>query len=255
MNSEVTGFDSWCNRSWGAPTRNTRQLLARNTPRIQDNFDFKNLSPSVKFRIVETLILESCSHYGSFSESGDVSWFIWNFGRELDEDGTNIEGRSILPTKAALLLTAHSTFPGASSPNCDDLDYILGGGGAIAATYFLTRVEYLCRVKGRYLDSGGRIKKQIPTCYRNKWQLRANQSRINRIEQAFILYLYRNKTLAGTRLRILDNKFRSMKKLRIAERLARLRNPVMHGELGDPAVESRFLALLIAMFWYGEHIK
>ena len=51
--------------------------------------------------------------------------------------------------------------------------------------------------------------------------------RCNRINQAFYIFLYRNRTLLG-------------KKLKIADRLDYIRNPVMHGELNDPSSEARF---------------
>lgn len=114
----------------------------------------------------------------------------------------------------------------------------------MAAMYLLAQLEFLCRVKGRYLNEDGTIKLTIPVKLGEKAKLKTNQKRVNRIEQAFCLYVYRNKTLAGKRLRMLD------KKLSIAERLRKIRHPVMHGELPDPSVEAKFLGLLIAMLYY-----
>ena len=116
----------------------------------------------------------------------------------------------------------------------------------MTAVYLLAQLEFLCRKKSRYLNEDGTIKRTIPAELRNKAHLRPSQTRVNRIEQAFVLYRYRNRTLVGKRLRLLE------RKLRIAERLGKIRNPVMHGELPDPAVEAKFFALLIAMFYYGE---
>ena len=116
----------------------------------------------------------------------------------------------------------------------------------MAAMYLLAQLEFLCRVKGQYLHKDGTKRRTIPQQLRKKAGLQSNHGRVNRVHQAFVLYLYRNKTALAKRLRVLENK------LGIAKRLKTIRDPVMHGELGDPAVEATFFALLIAMFYYAE---
>lgn len=251
MNTEVSDFDSWCQNSWGSTVRSYRQLLTPSTPQIQDHVDYDHISHSLKLHIAEKLIFESCYQKGSFVESGDVTWYICKFSRELRGDGNDFAGRRIQPLKAALLLTAHSQFSSAAQSSSNDFDQILAGGAAMSAMYLLAQFEYLCRKKGRYLNEDGTIKRIIPTQLRKSAGLKANfkpntRKRVNQIDQAFRLYLYRNRMPAGKRLQILNQK------LRIIERLGRIRHPVMHGKLPDPAVEAWFLALLIAMFYYGK---
>jgi hypothetical protein len=196
--------------------------------------------------IAEKLILESCSRAGALVESGDVTWYINNFGREMRGSVSGFKGRRLQPLKAALLLTSLLQFSSALPPGRNDFDHIRAGGGAMAAMYLLAQLEFLCRLKGRYLHRDGTKRRTIPQQLRKKAGLQSNQRRVNRLHQAFVLYLYRNTTALGKRLRTLENK------LAIAERLRRIRDPVMHGELADPAVEATFFGLLIAMFYYAE---
>jgi len=249
MNREIAEFDSWCQAAWGTKARNHRKLLAPNTPQIREHVDFDKISPSLKSHIAKTLIIESCNRMGAFQESGDVTWYIHGFAREFQDDGRDFTGRRIQPPKAALFLLVHSRFSSALPRDSDDFDHILAGGAAISATYLLAQLEFLFRGKGRYLNEDGTIKHAIPVRLCNEVGLRPNlkpntSDRVNGIDQAFKLYLYRNRTLVGKHLRILQ------KKLGIGERLKKIRHPVMHGELPDPTVEARFFALLIAMFYY-----
>lgn len=251
VNTELSEFSRWCQASWGSPVRSHRRLFAHGTPQIRDNYDFYKISPFLKVHVAEKLIIESCNRIGAFQESGDVTWYIYSFVRDIRDDGDDFTGRRIQPLKAALHLLTASQFSHALPRNADDIGQILAGGAAMSAMYLLAQLEFLCRKKCRYLNEDGTIKRVIPAQLRKKAGLKANvepntQDRVNRIDQAFSLYLYRNRTLAGKRLQILNQK------LRILERLRRIRHPVMHGELPDPAVEANFLGLLIAMFYYGK---
>jgi hypothetical protein len=251
MNTEISEFDSWCHASWGSAVRSHKKLFAHGTPQIRDNFDFDKISPSLKVVIAEKLIIESCSRIGAFQESGDVTWYICSFAREIQDDGDGFTGRRIQPLKAALLLLAASQFSHSLPRSANDTDQILAGGAAVSATYLLAQIEFLCRRNGRYLKDDGTIRRAIPLQVRKKAGLTTNarpntRDRVSQVHQAFCLYLYRNRTLAGRRLQILD------RKLRIVARLRRIRHPVMHGESPDPAAEARFLGLLIAMFYYGD---
>ena len=89
----------------------------------------------------------------------------------------------------------------------------------------------------------------LPNQLRTRASIRQNQTRINNIDQAFILYLYRNRTFLGKRLIILD------RRIGITNRLKKIRNPVMHGELVDPSSEAMFFGLMTAMFYYGSHLQ
>lgn len=250
MNTELSEFNRWCQASWGSTVRDYKKLFAHGTPQIRDNFDFDKLSPYLKAHIAERLIIESCNRVGAYQESGDVTWYIRSFAREMQDDGDGFTGRRIQPLKAALLLLAASQFSHTLPRSANDTDQILAGGAAISAMYLLAQLEFLCRKNCRYLNEDGTVKRDIPAELREKARrgrnLKPNTKRINQIHQAFCLYLYRNRTLAGRRLQILD------RKLRIVARLKNTRHPAMHGELPDPAAEARFFGLLIAVFYYGK---
>lgn len=186
MNDEIVAFENWCQSTWGATTRSASQLLASGTPQIQDHVDFDNVSHHLKAHIAEKLILESCSRIGSLVESGDVTWYICKFGREVQGGGIGFTGRRIQPLKAALLLTAYSQFSSALSVHASEFDHILAGGQAMAAMYLLAQLEFVCRVKGRYLNEDGTIKHTIPASLGKKVKLRTNPKRVNRIEQGFL---------------------------------------------------------------------
>jgi len=152
--------------------------------------------------------------------------------------------------KAALLLVANEQYSTALPSDRSNFDHIRAGGAALSAMYLMARLENLFRIKSRYLNEKGIVKRGIPNQLGKKLeQLGAKNVgpkwQCNRINQSFMVFLYRNRTLLGTRLKIMN------KKLKIADRLDKMRNPVMHGELEDPGSEARFLGLLIAMFYYG----
>lgn len=136
-------------------------------------------------------------------------------------------------------------------PKANDIDYILAGGGALAAEYLLSQLEYLFRMKSRYLDGNGIVIKLVPPQLVKKLGSRntSKGNRISQIKQAFILYLYRNRTPLANRLQSLEQK------IKISDRLDYIRNPVMHGPLGDPAVEATFYSLLVSMFYYAESLE
>ena len=117
---------------------------------------------SLKEHIAEKLIEESCRHIGTFQESGDVTWYILRFARELRDDSVDFSGRRIQPLKAALFLTAYSEFSCALSIDKDDFDHIRAGGAAMSSMYLLSQLEFLFRRKGRYLNDNGILKQGIP---------------------------------------------------------------------------------------------
>lgn len=252
VDSEIIEFEKWCKESWGESMRDNKLFFASNTPQIRQYADFENMKESLKMHIAEKLIFESCSRVGAVTHSGDLPWYIYHFAGSIKGDVVSFSGRMNLPLKAALLIIAYSSNAGYKSPpDRSDFDNICADGTALSAMYLMARLENLFRIRSRYLNEDGTLKKTIPKQLRQqllkKYGVRriGNNWKCNRINQSFIIFLYRNRTILGKRLRIMDGK------LQIANRLDRIRNPAMHGELGDPGVEAGFLGLLIAIFYYG----
>jgi hypothetical protein len=113
-------------------------------------------------------------------------------------------------------------------------------------------LEYLFRAKSRYLNTSGQIVKSIPAQLREKlggkprdWR---KGRRINQIDQAWTLYLYRNSSWLAKRLRRLE------RLISLSARLAQVRHPAVHGLFGDSAFECKIYALLVAMYYYAEHL-
>jgi len=246
---DLEEFENWCKDSWGSKIRNVKKLMMGNTKQIRNNIDFDIVTQQVKLRMAEKLILESCSHIGAYASSGDDIWYIHNFTKELFGNCAGFDGRSTEPLKAALYLLAHIDYGRISPDKRSDFDHICAGGGAMVAMYLMAHLEYLFRVNGRYLKENGSLKISLPNQLRTKASIRRNQTRINNIDQAFILYLYRNRTFLGKQLTMLD------KRIGIASRLKEIRHPVMHGELADPSSEAMFFGLMNAMFYYGSHLQ
>lgn len=256
---DLEEFENWCKASWGSKIRDFKKLMASDTKQIRKNMDFDIITEQVKLRMAEKLILESCSNIGSYCSSGDDNWYIHNFTKELFGNHVGFDGRSTESLKATLFLLAHIDYGYTSPDRRSDFDHICAGGGAMVAMYLMAHLEYLVRVNGRYLNENGSIKRKylikvsgngnkLPNELRIKASIRPDQKRINNIDQAFIMYIYRNRTFLGKRLIMLD------KKIGIANRLKKIRNPVMHGELADPSSEAMFFGLITAMFYYGSHL-
>ncbi len=250
--ADVAEFEEWCKKSWGKSLRDKKLFFTRNTPQIRQYKDFEGMGNPLKMHIAEKLILESCGRVGAYTDTGDVRWYIHNFAKNL-QGNRNIAGfggRITQPLIAALLLIAHGQFSSALPSDRSDFDHIRAGGAALSAMYLMARLENLLRIRGRYLNEDGTVKKLIPNQLRQILlreggvRRRSNNWRCNRINQSFYVFLYRNKTLLGRRLKKMN------KKLKIADRLKYIRHPAMHGELKDPSPEARFLSLLIAMFYY-----
>jgi hypothetical protein len=252
VENEIVEFEKWCKKSWGRSKRDIELLFTANTPQIRHYKDFKDMKAPLKMHIAEKLIFESCSRVGAYIDTGDVRWYIHNFAKNL-QGNRNIAGfggRVTQPLIAALLLIACEQFSSALPSDRSDFDHICAGGASLSAMYLMARLENLFRIKSQYLNEDGTLKKGIPKQLRQllkKYGVNriGNNWRCNRINQSFMIFLYRNKTSLAKQLRLMD------RKLKIANRLDYIRNPVMHGELEDPSSEARFLGLLIAMFYYG----
>lgn len=253
MDNEIIEFEKWCKKSWGKPMRDYKLLFAPNIPQIRQYKDFTDLGNPLKMRIAEKLIFESCSRIGAVMHSGDLPWYIYHFAGSIKDDVVGFSGSGMnLPLKAALLIIAYSSYAiSKSPPDRSDFDNICADGTALSAMYLMARLENLFRIRSRYLNEDGTLKKTIPKQLGQQLLKKCGVRRIgknwkcNRINQSFIIFLYRNRTILRKRLRVMDEK------LQIANRLDRIRNPAMHGELEDPGVEAGFLGLLIAMFYYG----
>lgn len=189
--------------------------------------------------------MESSPRIGGVAESGDVQWYLRNVAYDIRGFHGIFGDRRRQPLKAALLLTAISRFSSAL-PEGNDFDHILAGGGALAAVYLLSQLEYLFRMKSRYLNEDGTVVRKLPPTLLNELSVNGNLNRINQIKHAFKIYLFYNSAPLARRLSALE------KQISISERLGYIRNPAMHGPLGDIAVESSFYGLLISMFYYAE---
>jgi hypothetical protein len=190
--------------------------------------------------------VESAAHVGSLVDSGDVNWFIWNHARRLNGGVVGFDGRRYQPYKAAILLVSNEEFSSMLASDLDDWAQIRAGGSAIATAYLLAQLECLFRLHSRYLSQDGTVVRDVPKQISLKFGQPVPKigRRVNRIEQSFALYLYRNHSELARRLRPLD------RQLGLTSRLGMVRNTVMHGEAGDYGVEASFLALLCAMFYY-----
>lgn len=251
VDSEIIEFEKWCKESWGKSMRDNKLFFASNTPQIRQYADFENMKAPLKMHIAEKIILESCSRKGAFVHSDDLPWYIYHFAKSLKGDVVGFSGRITLPLKAALLIIAYSSNAGYKSPpDRSDFDNICADGTALSAMYLMARLEYLFRIKSRYLKENGHLKKDMPEQLVNQLKRMGVKNikcnwRCNSIGQSFTIFLYRNNSPIGKRLKALN------KRLNIANRLDTIRHPAMHGELEDPGSEARFLALLVAMFYYG----
>ena len=206
--------------------------------------DFDDLSSALKVHIAEKLIIESCPIRGLFIGGPDVNWLIYNFAKEFKGGLRGFDGRRVAPLKAALLLIAYWEFTLNKRSEDEDFDVIKVGSGTLASMYLLAQLEFLCRLNSLYLERDGKPKRKIPEQLRRKARLQVNQKRVNGIDQAFVIYLYRNSDALARRLSRLEER------LRIAARLRKIRDPVMHGTAEDASIEPYFLALLVAMFYY-----
>jgi len=248
MQADISKFQRWCIAAWGTERRVFGLPLAPpGMRRIQDSFKFDQISPALKVHIADHLIRESCSHVGSFAETGDVSWYICNFGLGIQGTEDGFGGRRRQPLKAALFLTALESFSSAVPTDSDPLIHIKAGGGAMAAMYLLAQLEFHLRRTSRYLKPDGNVQKKLPPQLTRQISRKpSDQRRINNVDQALTIFLYRNRTPLAKSLGTLE------RDLRLTQRLRMIRHPTMHGELADPGSEARFLALIIAMFHYDE---
>jgi len=241
----IREFEQRCLEAWGAPIRTSIDQFG-DLPRIQDWVDLGPTPDSLKVHIAEKLILESVPTIGLYVGAGDVEWYLHNFAREFRGDHEFLNGRRVTPLKSALLLTANAPIIGFWAAESDDESLVLAGGSAVAALYLLSQLEYTFRMASRYLDGEGIVVRPTPPELRKQVPHANAGQRVNQIKDAFIIYLYRTPTQVARKLRSIE------RKISISSRLEVVRNPAMHGFLGDTATEGRFYGLLLGMFYYAE---
>lgn len=235
-----------CKRHWNVIVRTQRDILDPNMTPLLDFWDFQTASDEMRVFVAHKLILECTPRVGSYWDNGDMHGFIHKFAHNVEWSLGNFDDRRSQALRSALLLVAHKNiFPGRPSR---DIDVILKGGAAPASAYFLAMIEFFLRARSRYLNEEGELTRIIPNQLQARVKLHQNRIgfRVNQIQKAFHLYIYRNTEKPSSYLRDLQSK------IKIDERLNLIRNPTMHGSLADPAAEAPFYALVVALFYYTE---
>jgi hypothetical protein len=246
----VPAFIDLARKLWGAERRTHEQLFDRELAQIQEMVDFNRASPELRVHLADTILRESTPGCGAYAENGDARWFLHGAGRQMNSEKGSFDGRRVPVIRAALMLLAHAHFGAFDPPETreqyGDLNLILGmGGAALAATYLLSQLEYLFRVKGTYLDQEGKIQQLIPASLPELRGLQVGK-RINQIQHAFALYLHGNTDLLALRLAQLDQA------IKVGDRLKHIRPSAMHGTLADASAEGLFYGLLVSMFYFSE---
>ncbi len=243
----IEEFEKVCKEKWGDSLKDKSKMSDESVPRIQDFVDFDNINNNLKIHIADKLIRNHTENIGSIFDDGDVIWYIRNFGEDIVWKKGLFDHRRLVAIKSATLLMAANLMKVPSDYSRRNLiDHIIAGGQPLAAVYLLSQLEYLFRVKNRYLNEEGIITRKVPSQLARKLNRSTNvNDRISNIQDTFLMYLYRNSTPLGERLRKLNDD------LDIHNRL-RLRHGAMHGPMGDISVEGYLYGLLIAMFYYNE---
>lgn len=237
-----------CKRKWNVIERSQRDLLDTKMTPLLAFWDFETASDEMRVFVAHKLILECTPRVGSYFDNGDMHGFINKFAHNVEWSLGNFDDLRSNALRSALLLVAHKNmFPGRSP---SDIDIILKGGAAPAAAYLLAMIEYFLRARSRYMNAEGELTRIIPNQLQQRVRLHRNSIgfRVNQIQKAFHLYIYRNAEKPSSYLRDLQSR------IKIDERLNLIRNPTMHGSLADPAAEAPFYALFVALFYYTERV-
>jgi hypothetical protein len=246
----VPGFVDLCRKLWGGEHRTYAQLFEQNLARMDEMVDFNSASPELKIHLADMILRESTPVCGAYVENGDARWFLRCAGREFKSDNGPFDGRRVPVIRAAFMLLAHAHFgrfdPPETRAQYGDLNLVFGmGGAALAATYLLSQLEYLFRVKGAYLNKEGELLRPVPATL-GTLSGKPVGYRFNQLQHAFALYLHNNTHALAHRLSRLDQD------IKVGDRLAHIRPKAMHGTLGDASSEGLFYGLLVSMFYYGE---
>jgi hypothetical protein len=248
----IAEFKDLSCKLWGTESRTQAQLHEANLAAIEDMVDFDRAPQELRVHIADVILRVSTPSCGSCGDNGDARWFLHRVGRSMRSGKGPFDGRRVPVLQTALMLLSHFSFvrvtPSETLGLEGDLSLILGrGGAALASIYLLSQLEYLFRVKGDYLDYDGVLQKPVPAPLNGPQGIRVNVgSRVNQIQHAFSLYLHGNNDPLAIRLAQLD------KDIKVGDRLAHFRSPVMHGPLGDASVEGFFYGLLVSMFYNSE---
>lgn len=234
---------------WGAPTRNAAQFLDGRTPRVQDFVKFESSPDDVRVDVAEVLVRESLHQVGALMDSGDVTWFLLNFGRDLSglsgDDYEPFSGRRGRPLRSAILLVANS-ISGGPLESASDADLIASGGATVGSLYLLAQLEFYLRVKSKYLTFDGEVKTPLPQDLVAALGWGRTRKRVNQVDDALVIYLYENEDPVAMRIRDLNPA------IGLRDRLALMRNPLIHGPLAESLTEGMVYALVLAMCYYGD---
>jgi len=209
---------------------------------VKDVVDFGSLCADAKVLIAELLISASCQRLGAIATDEDMVWFLESAAHEirpLSPEGVFSDRRAGLVRDAIISLVSMGVSP------------------AIITPYLVAELEFMIRIKSRYLNLSGYIVKSIgKTVCAHKQFSRKKGGRVNLIDVALLLLLYRNSgQLAAALNRIGGNLPRSLgpkPRMRLAARLARARHGIMHGEFSFVGTEAYLFALLVTVFFYCE---
>jgi hypothetical protein len=246
----VQDFEVLAQARWGAKRPERARLFDSSAATIQEMVDFNSVSPELRVHLAETIIRECTPRCGGCAENGDARWFLQSAARAMVRGTNSFDGRRLPAIRAGIMLIACARIgvpaPSGAREGAGDLSLILGmGGEALAAAYLLSQLEYLFRISGSYLDKHGVIQQPLPPALAELSRKRVGE-RVNRIQHAFALYLHGNATALALRLSRLEAD------LDVGHRLKQIRDPVMHGPLGDASAEGLFYGLLVSMFYFSE---
>lgn len=235
-----------CKKRWGVEERRQKHIFDRKLPLLLDFWDFQNASDDMKAFVAYKLIIECTPVVGAFWDNGDMLGYIYKFSHDIAWSRGSIDDRRVQVIRSALLnITYQHNDNSKFSP---DVGIALSGGASLAVPNLMATIEFLLRTRSRYLDSEGKLTRILPRQLQMKVNLSTNRPgyRVNQLQKAFYIFVYRNTREPAPMLRDLE------RKLKIGERLNRIRNPTMHGMLPDPVSEAPFYALLLAIFYYTE---
>lgn len=253
MVATVPAFIDLAKQVWGLERRSHAQLFDRKLVRIQEMVDYSSASLELKIFLAETILRESTPTCGAYAENGDARWFLRCAGREMNLEKGPFDLRRVQVIRSAIMLLVHAHFgvfdPPETREQYGDLNLILGdGGAALASTHLLSQLEYLFRVKSKFLDQDGKLLLSVPAALRTMPGFIGKKvgNRINQIQNAFTLYLEANFDPLAISLAQLD------RDINVGNRLSRIRPHAMHGVLADTSSEGLFYGLLLSMFYYSE---
>jgi hypothetical protein len=239
-------FESQCLKHWGGPTRTPQQIQSADVPLVQQFVALEDASEALKTGIAAKLIRESTSKLGIYSGNSDIGWYIQFASDDIGNNPKDLDFRRLPGLRSGLLMAALSAF-GRFEKGPDVLDRLLSGGNAMAAFYLFPQLEHLFRVGSNYLNQRGEITRPLSLDLLKQTGRKKRTGIIIGVEQAAKIFMYQRHSVGARQLRKLE------REIGVSARLRLVRNPALHGETGDPGYESKFLALLWCLAFYGEN--